>query len=71
MFCWGTVMTLMGLISSYRGLLIARFFLGVAEAGFFPAASYLVRTIMDDIRGRNLESLLTAARLVDDLVSPL
>jgi MFS family permease len=35
-------MTLMGLIKSYKGLLIARFFLGVAEAGFFPAATYLL-----------------------------
>jgi hypothetical protein len=35
MFSWGTVMTLMGVISSYQGLLITRFFLGVAEAGFF------------------------------------
>ncbi|KAK7906260.1 hypothetical protein LTR67_000986 [Exophiala xenobiotica] len=42
MFSWGTVMTLMGVISSYQGLLITRFFLGVAEAGFFPAATYLL-----------------------------
>jgi hypothetical protein len=31
MFCWGLVMTLMGLTSSYSGLLAGRFFLGVAE----------------------------------------
>ena len=31
MFCWGLVMTLMGIVSSYSGLLAARFFLGVAE----------------------------------------
>jgi hypothetical protein len=31
MFCWGLVMTLMGLTSSYAGLLAGRFFLGVAE----------------------------------------
>ncbi|KAI1608295.1 major facilitator superfamily domain-containing protein [Exophiala viscosa] len=42
MFSWGTVMTLMGTISSYQGLLITRFFLGVAESGFFPAATYLL-----------------------------
>lgn len=35
-------MTLMGIVKSYRGLVAARFFLGVAEAGFFPAASYLL-----------------------------
>ncbi|OCT51552.1 putative transporter [Cladophialophora carrionii] len=42
MFSWGTVMTLMGVISSYQGLLVTRFFLGVAESGFFPAATYLL-----------------------------
>jgi hypothetical protein len=31
MFCWGLVMTLMGLVNSYGGLLAGRFFLGVAE----------------------------------------
>jgi hypothetical protein len=33
MFAWGTVMTLMGLVNGYSGLIAARFFLGVAEAG--------------------------------------
>jgi MFS family permease len=42
MFCWGTVMTLMGLVESYEGLLVTRFFLGVTESGFFPAATYLL-----------------------------
>lgn len=31
MFSWGTVMTLMGVVSSYGGLLAGRFFLGVTE----------------------------------------
>jgi hypothetical protein len=31
MFSWGLVMTLMGIVSSYQGLLAARFFLGVTE----------------------------------------
>jgi RsiW-degrading membrane proteinase PrsW (M82 family) len=31
MFFWGTVMTLMGLVNSYGGLLVGRFFLGVTE----------------------------------------
>ena len=35
-------MTLMGLVDSYKGLLVARFFLGVTESGFFPAATYLL-----------------------------
>lgn len=42
LFSWGTVMTLMGLVSSYSGLLAGRFFLGVTEAGFFPAATFLL-----------------------------
>jgi MFS family permease len=37
---WGTIMTLMGLVTSYKGLLVARFFLGVAEAGLFPGVTY-------------------------------
>lgn len=42
MFSWGLVMTLMGLVSSYEGLLAGRFFLGVTESGFFPAATFLL-----------------------------
>lgn len=58
MFSWGVVMTLMGLVNSYGGLLAGRFFLGVTEvrsrfeiviahidhiqAGFFPAATFLL-----------------------------
>ncbi|KAF2998250.1 hypothetical protein E8E13_006148 [Curvularia kusanoi] len=42
MFSWGLVMTLMGLVNSYSGLLAGRFFLGVTEAGFFPAATFLL-----------------------------
>lgn len=41
-FSWGLVMTLMGLTNSYEGLVVARVFLGVTEAGFFPAATYLL-----------------------------
>lgn len=37
---WGTVMTLMGLVQNYHGLLIARLFLGVAEAGLYPGVAY-------------------------------
>lgn len=37
---WGTVMTLMGVCTNYSGLLAARFFLGVAEAGLYPGVNY-------------------------------
>jgi MFS family permease len=40
MVAWGTVMTLMGLVTNYHGLLIARIFLGIAEAGLYPGVAY-------------------------------
>ncbi|KAJ4359015.1 hypothetical protein N0V95_002551 [Ascochyta clinopodiicola] len=40
--CWGTIMTLMGVVQNFGGLCAARFFLGLFEAGFFPGAIYLV-----------------------------
>ena len=40
MVAWGTVMTLMGVVQSYHGLLIARIFLGVAESGLYPGVAY-------------------------------
>jgi MFS family permease len=39
---WGTVMTLSGVVQNFAGLVATRFFLGLAEAGFFPGAVYLV-----------------------------
>lgn len=36
---WGLTMTLMGLVTNFKGLLVARWFLGVAEAGLFPGTS--------------------------------
>lgn len=35
MVAWGTVMTLMGIVRNYQGLLAARLFLGVTEAGLY------------------------------------
>ncbi|QGI85145.1 hypothetical protein CEK25_011874 [Fusarium fujikuroi] len=40
MIAWGIVMTLMGIVQNYHGLLIARIFLGVTEAGLFPGVAY-------------------------------
>lgn len=37
---WGLVMTLMGLVKNWSGLMAARWFLGVAEAGLFPGVNY-------------------------------
>jgi len=35
-------MTLMGIVQSYEGLLVARIFLGVTEAGLFPGVAYYI-----------------------------
>ncbi|KAL1841471.1 hypothetical protein VTJ49DRAFT_7026 [Mycothermus thermophilus] len=40
MVAWGVVVTLMGFVKSFRGLLAARIFLGVTEAGLFPGVAY-------------------------------
>ncbi|KAL3418010.1 major facilitator superfamily transporter [Phlyctema vagabunda] len=42
MVAWGVVMTLMGIVQSYHGLLIARIFLGVTEAGLYPGVAYYI-----------------------------
>ncbi|KAI1393507.1 major facilitator superfamily domain-containing protein [Hypoxylon trugodes] len=40
--CFGVIMIGQGFVKSYRGLLAARFFLGLAEAGIFPGSFYLI-----------------------------
>ncbi len=40
MVAWGVVMTLMGIVQNFKGLLTARIFLGVTEAGLFPGVAY-------------------------------
>jgi hypothetical protein len=40
MVAWGLVMTLMGIVRGYSGLLAARIFQGVTEAGLFPGIAY-------------------------------
>ncbi|KAL8904528.1 MAG: hypothetical protein Q9171_007016 [Xanthocarpia ochracea] len=42
MVAWGTVMTLMGIVQDFKGLLIARIFLGVTEAGLYPGVAYYI-----------------------------
>lgn len=39
MVSWGIVMTLMGIVKDYKGLLISRIFLGLTEAGLFPGVA--------------------------------
>ncbi|KAL8777120.1 MAG: hypothetical protein Q9213_008001 [Squamulea squamosa] len=40
MLLWGICMTCMGLVHNFQGLMAARFFLGLAEAGLFPGINY-------------------------------
>ena len=42
MVAWDIVMTLMGIVKPYHGLLIARLFLGITEAGLFPGFAYYI-----------------------------
>lgn len=42
MVAWGLIMTLMGIVQSYHGLLVARLLLGMAEAGLFPGVAYCI-----------------------------
>lgn len=40
MVLWGIVMVTMGLCHNFEGMMAARWFLGVAEAGLFPGINY-------------------------------
>lgn len=40
MVAWGTVMTLMGIVHNFQGLLATRIFLGVTEAGLLPGVAF-------------------------------
>ncbi|KAF2474589.1 MFS nicotinic acid transporter-like protein Tna1 [Lindgomyces ingoldianus] len=40
MLWWGICMTCMGLVHNFSGLMAARWWLGVAEAGLFPGVNY-------------------------------
>ncbi|KAF9227226.1 MFS general substrate transporter [Gyrodon lividus] len=42
MVAWGLVMTLMCLVNTYQGLVGARIFLGLTEAGLFPGVTYYI-----------------------------
>jgi hypothetical protein len=60
MFCWGTVMTLMGVVSSYHGLLAGRFFLGVTEV-CEPRAGGIHRIIGDGLYHDRVASRVIAS----------
>lgn len=39
---WGMIMTFTGVVKNFAGLVVTRVLLGIAEAGFFPGAVYLI-----------------------------
>ena len=39
---WGCVMTAMGYVNNWSGLMAARWFLGMAEAGLYPGVNYFL-----------------------------
>lgn len=58
MVAWGIVMTLMGIVQNYHGLLIARIFLGLTEAGLFPGVAVGFRDLsLDPISANKLPVL--------------
>ncbi len=69
-FAWGLVMTLMGLVNSYSGLIAARFFLGVTEAGFFPAATFVSISKFLDCRSRGAGISSTLTRCLPPFPTP-
>ncbi|WXC46943.1 hypothetical protein QX201_006663 [Fusarium graminearum] len=42
MVAWGICCTLMGIVQSYPGLMVARGFLGLTEGGLFPGIAYYI-----------------------------
>ncbi|KAJ5793585.1 hypothetical protein N7457_000184 [Penicillium paradoxum] len=42
MLAWGIVMTLMGIVNDYGGLLATRLCLGLTEAGLYPGVAYYI-----------------------------
>lgn len=42
MVAWGLIMTLMCLVNTFQGLVVARIFLGLTEAGLFPGVTYYI-----------------------------
>lgn len=42
MLAWGIIMTLMGVVTTYGGLLAARMALGIAEGGLFPGVTFYI-----------------------------
>ncbi|EAW25661.1 putative MFS transporter [Aspergillus fischeri NRRL 181] len=71
MFAWGIVMTLMGIVKNYHGLLIARLFLGVAEAGLYPGIAYYITLWYPRHRAQYRQALFFSAASIAGAFSGL
>jgi MFS family permease len=64
MFLFGLVMMCQGFVQSYSGLLAARFFLGLCEAGMFPGSFYMLGEIPQSLDGGQMINLTTNSNVV-------
>ncbi|EED14016.1 MFS nicotinic acid transporter Tna1, putative [Talaromyces stipitatus ATCC 10500] len=71
MLAWGTVMTLMGIVQNYHGLLACRLFLGVAEAGLYPGIAYYITLWYPRDRAQYRQALFFSAASVAGAFSGL
>ncbi|KAL5358924.1 major facilitator superfamily domain-containing protein [Aspergillus floccosus] len=71
MLSWGIVMTLMGVVQNYAGLLITRIFLGVAEAGLYPGTAYYITLWYPRHRAQYRQALFFSAASIAGAFSGL
>ena len=72
MISWGMITVLVGLVHTSRQFYAARFFLGMAEAGFFPGIIvYLTHWFRHEDRAKAVAVFMTAIPLSNILGSPL
>jgi D-galactonate transporter len=72
MFCWGVVAALMMFVQTPTQFYVARFLLGVFEAGFFPGIIlYLTYWYPSARRGQMIAIFMTATTVVGVIAGPL
>ncbi|OQD77791.1 hypothetical protein PENDEC_c002G03350 [Penicillium decumbens] len=71
MVAWGIVMTLMGIVQNYSGLLATRLFLGVAEAGLYPGVAYYITLWYPRHRAQYRQALFFSAASIAGAFSGL
>ena len=62
MFVFGCITITQGLVKNYSGLLAARFFLGLAEAGIFPGCVYIITMCVFSLSCQRLDDLSVSDR---------